>query len=160
MIRAACKKLQKHNILCNKLKTLMESSQNDGDHIHHIHQPLLQSHPPPPPAVLSPRPSEHKHGSNGELEAVLSDTELSLWQRLRRATWIESKLLFHLAAPAVIVYMINYLMSMSTQIFSGHLGNLELAAASLGNTGIQVFAYGLMVRKYIRTRTQGTLIFL
>ncbi|KAH9744730.1 protein DETOXIFICATION 40 [Citrus sinensis] len=127
----------------------MESSQNDGDHIHHIHQPLLQSHPPAPPAVLSPRPSEHKHGSNGELEAVLSDTELSLWQRLRRATWIESKLLFHLAAPAVIVYMINYLMSMSTQIFSGHLGNLELAAASLGNTGIQVFAYGLMVRKPI-----------
>lgn len=41
--------------------------------------------------------------------------------------------------------MINYLMSMSTQIFSGHLGNLELAAASLGNTGIQVFAYGLML---------------
>lgn len=34
---------------------------------------------------------------------------------------------------------------MSTQIFSGHLGNLELAAASLGNTGIQVFAYGLML---------------
>jgi Na+-driven multidrug efflux pump len=66
-------------------------------------------------------------------------------QRLGPATWIELKLLFHLAAPAVIVYMINYLMSMSTQIFSGHLGNLELAAASLGNTGIQVFAYGLMV---------------
>lgn len=41
--------------------------------------------------------------------------------------------------------MINYLMSMSTQIFSGHLGNLELAAASLGNTGIQIFAYGLML---------------
>ncbi|CDP11781.1 unnamed protein product [Coffea canephora] len=34
---------------------------------------------------------------------------------------------------------------MSTQIFSGHLGNLELAAASLGNTGIQIFAYGLML---------------
>uniref|UniRef100_J3LQE4 Protein DETOXIFICATION n=2 Tax=Oryza brachyantha TaxID=4533 RepID=J3LQE4_ORYBR len=43
------------------------------------------------------------------------------------------------------MYMINYLMSMSTQIFSGHLGNLELAAASLGNNGIQMFAYGLML---------------
>ncbi|XP_043693225.1 protein DETOXIFICATION 40-like [Telopea speciosissima] len=41
--------------------------------------------------------------------------------------------------------MINYLMSMSTQIFSGHLGNLELAASSLGNTGIQVFTYGLLL---------------
>ncbi|KAJ4730029.1 Protein DETOXIFICATION [Melia azedarach] len=114
----------------------MESSQND-----HIHQPLIQSYPPP----LSPQPSELKHGSNGELEAILSDPEMPFFQRLRRATWTESKLLFYLAAPAVIVYMINYLMSMSTQIFSGHLGNLELAAASLGNTGIQVFAYGLML---------------
>ncbi|XP_061979767.1 protein DETOXIFICATION 40-like [Populus nigra] len=34
---------------------------------------------------------------------------------------------------------------MSTQIFCGHLGNLELAAVSLGNTGIQVFAYGLLL---------------
>ncbi|KAE8666339.1 50S ribosomal protein L6 [Hibiscus syriacus] len=84
-----------------------------------------------------------------ELESVLSDANLSLFKRLRKATWIESKLLFHLAAPVVIVYMINYLMSMSTQIFSGHLGNLELAAASLGNTGIQVFAYGLMAQSIV-----------
>ncbi|KAE8667676.1 Protein TRANSPARENT TESTA 12 [Hibiscus syriacus] len=83
--------------------------------------------------------------TSSELENVLLDANLSLFERLRKATWIESKLLFHLAAPAVIVYMINNLMSMSTQIFSGHLGNLELAAASLGNTGIQAFAYGLML---------------
>ncbi|XP_027170643.1 protein DETOXIFICATION 40-like [Coffea eugenioides] len=80
-----------------------------------------------------------------ELEEILCDNEQPLLQRYRAATWIEMKLLFHLAAPAVIVYMINYLMSMSTQIFSGHLGNLELAAASLGNSGIQIFAYGLML---------------
>lgn len=34
---------------------------------------------------------------------------------------------------------------MSTQVFAGHLGNLELAASSLGNNGIQTFAYGLLV---------------
>lgn len=33
---------------------------------------------------------------------------------------------FLLAAPAVMVYIINYLMSKSTQISSGHLDNLEL----------------------------------
>ncbi|XVF43382.1 hypothetical protein PTKIN_Ptkin02bG0036000 [Pterospermum kingtungense] len=104
----------------------MESSQDI------IQQPLLQ--PQLSNTTISP-----------ELENVLSDPNLSFFERFGRATWIESKLLFHLAAPAVIVYMINYLMSMSTQIFSGHLGNLELAAASLGNTGIQVFAYGLML---------------
>ncbi|KAJ9689768.1 hypothetical protein PVL29_012446 [Vitis rotundifolia] len=36
-------------------------------------------------------------------------------------------------------------MSLSTRVFAGHLGNLELAAASLGNSGIQLFAYGLML---------------
>jgi MATE family multidrug resistance protein len=93
-------------------------------------------------------PKTKSNHSSIELESVLSDTEMPYFKRLRRATWIESKLLCRLAAPAVVVYMINYLMSMSTQIFSGQLGNLELAAASLGNTGIQLFAYGLMVNSY------------
>ncbi|TXG55361.1 hypothetical protein EZV62_020617 [Acer yangbiense] len=107
-----------------------------------IHQPLLQ----PYPQSLSPQPSDKNlHGSDGQLEAILSDTDLPFLRRLRQASWVESKLLYRLAAPAVAVYMINYVMSMSTQIFSGHLGNLELAAASLGNTGIQIFAYGLML---------------
>ncbi|CAH2047938.1 unnamed protein product, partial [Thlaspi arvense] len=107
----------------------MDSSQNDG-----VYQPLLQPHG-----------GDGTESSKGELERILSDVETPVLLRLRKATMIESKLLFKLAAPAVIVYMINYLMSMSTQIFSGHLGNLQLAAASLGNTGIQVFAYGLML---------------
>ncbi|CAK9327375.1 unnamed protein product [Citrullus colocynthis] len=83
--------------------------------------------------------------SNDELERILSDTHLPLVQRYSQATWIEMKLMFYLAAPAVSVYMMNFLMTMFTQIFSGHLGNLELAASSLGNNGIQIFAYGLML---------------
>ncbi|CAH9121175.1 unnamed protein product [Cuscuta epithymum] len=91
-------------------------------------------------------PSSHvEHETSEELESILVDTEMPRWQRLKLAARVELKLLFYLAAPAVVVYMINYVMSMSTQIISGHLGNLELAAASLGNTGIQVFAYGLML---------------
>ncbi|KAJ6834985.1 putative protein DETOXIFICATION 40 [Iris pallida] len=85
------------------------------------------------------------HGASRELERVLTDTSVPWASRYRLATGVEMKLLVRLAAPAVMVYMLNYVMSMSTQIFSGHLGNLELAAASLGNTGIQVFAYGLML---------------
>ncbi|KAK8942556.1 Protein TRANSPARENT TESTA 12 [Platanthera zijinensis] len=83
--------------------------------------------------------------SGGRLESILNSSTLSRPRRLFLASGIESRLLLNLAAPAVIVYMVNYVMSMSTQIFSGHLGNLELAGASLGNTGIQVFAYGLML---------------
>lgn len=114
----------------------MASPEND------IYRPFLQNNV----TSLSPQLSEtHNFESSNDLETVLLDTEITLWSKLRLATWIEMKLLFFLAAPAVMVYMINYIMSMSTQIFSGHLGNLELAAASLGNTGIQVFAYGLML---------------
>jgi hypothetical protein len=82
-------------------------------------------------------------GASERLESLLTaEGAASQWA----AAAIELRLLTRLAAPAVVMYMINYLMSMSTQIFSGHLGNLELAAASLGNAGVQMFAYGLMVR--------------
>ncbi|KAH1248087.1 Protein DETOXIFICATION 40 [Glycine soja] len=111
-----------------------------------IDEPLLVSDEPSSPQPPSFTQSfSSRHGSDGELERILSNTSVPFAKRIGPATWVELKFLFHLAAPAVIVYLINYVMSMSTQIFSGHLGNLELAAASLGNTGIQVFAYGLML---------------
>ncbi|XP_010278702.1 PREDICTED: protein DETOXIFICATION 40-like isoform X1 [Nelumbo nucifera] len=108
-----------------------------------LNQPIL--HSKSPAASISRQQSAAEQEWSKELEQILSDMQMPAFKRYRVATWIELKLLFYLAAPAVIVYMINYVMSMSTQIFSGHLGNLELAAASLGNTGIQIFAYGLML---------------
>ncbi|XP_054816032.1 protein DETOXIFICATION 40-like [Prosopis cineraria] len=107
-----------------------------------VRQPLLPRSDLP---TSSDQSFTSKHHSNADLERILSDSTVPFRRRLGPATWIEFKLLFYLAAPAVVVYLINYVMSMSTQIFSGHLGNLELAAASLGNTGIQIFAYGLML---------------
>ncbi|KAF3325386.1 protein TRANSPARENT TESTA 12-like protein [Carex littledalei] len=88
---------------------------------------------------------EPSRGSRKQLENILTDASMSRGNRIRRAALIEMRMLVKLAAPAVVGYMINYLMSMSTQVFSGHLGNLEYAAASLGNTGIQVFAYGCLL---------------
>lgn len=90
-------------------------------------------------------PPPLRYQSSHMLESILANTQITPFQRIRSATVTELKLLFQLAAPAVVVYMLNYVMSMCTQIFAGHLGNLELAAASLGNSGIQVFAYGLMI---------------
>lgn len=110
-----------------------------------LNQPILSSmhddHQMPPTATWKVA----SHEVDSRLEKVLSDTELSFCNRLRLASWIELKLLFRLAAPAVFVYMINNAMSLSTRVFCGHLGNLELAAASLGNSGIQLLAYGLML---------------
>ncbi|KAM7498294.1 hypothetical protein LguiA_022708 [Lonicera macranthoides] len=95
----------------------------------------------PPQHVLS----ENSSKSGSELEDILSNKNAGTFERLLPATFIELKLLFKLAAPTVISYMINYLMIMVTIIFVGHLGKTELAAASLGNNGIQSFAYGLLV---------------
>ncbi|KAL2523996.1 MATE efflux family protein [Abeliophyllum distichum] len=106
----------------------MESVQDNN-----LNQPLVQSKRPVGEVVSS------------ELEEALSDTSLSSSSRLRLATWIELKILFKLAAPAIIVYLLNNVISMSTQIFCGHLGNLELAASSLANNGIQLLAYGVML---------------
>ncbi|XP_015958627.1 protein DETOXIFICATION 40 isoform X2 [Arachis duranensis] len=91
-------------------------------------------------------PAEAAHTvESRRLEEVLSNAELPLWKRLPSATWMELKLLFPLAGPAILVYFINNLMSNATRAFAGHLGNLELAAANLGNSGVQLFAYGLML---------------
>lgn len=106
----------------------MGSVQNEG-----VTEPLLGPNKVAPEQVSS------------ELEIILSDTSLSRWRRLQKALIIEFRYLFRLAGPAVIVYLLNNVISMSTQIFCGHLGNLELAASSLGNNGIQLLAYGLMV---------------
>lgn len=107
------------------------------------------SHEPQAPLLdpISDRQSSDvgNHGASRQLERLLTDLTQPVSHRLRLATWVELKLLLYLAAPAVVVYMLNYVMSMATQIFCGHLGNLELAASSLGNNGIQIFAYGLML---------------
>ncbi|KAL6990788.1 Protein DETOXIFICATION 40 [Sarracenia purpurea var. burkii] len=92
-----------------------------------------------------PTPAPEHEAVSSALEDVLSDTSLSYLQRLCRATVIELKTLFKLAAPAIVVYLLNNVISMATQIFCGHLGNLELAAVSLGNNGIQIFAYGTLL---------------
>lgn len=109
-----------------------------GDPHREVDRPLLDSVQPPENVAGNSQP-------RSQLENILSDRKLSFFERLRSATLVEIRVLFRLAAPAVMVYLINYSMSLSTRIFCGRLGNLQLAAASLGNSGIQLLAYGLML---------------
>ncbi|GJY36754.1 DETOXIFICATION 40-like protein [Tanacetum coccineum] len=97
-------------------------------------EPILSKHTNPPEEVVS-----------SELERILSDTSLTFYGRQKRAIPMELYSLFRLAGPTIVVYVLNNVTSMSTQIFCGHLGNLQLAAASLGNNGVQLFAYGVML---------------
>uniref|UniRef100_M4DJZ5 Uncharacterized protein n=1 Tax=Brassica campestris TaxID=3711 RepID=M4DJZ5_BRACM len=79
------------------------------------------------------------------MESVLTDTHLPYLRRLYFAALIELKFLFNLAAPAIFVYVINNGMSMLTRIFAGRIGSIQLAAASLGNSGFNMFTFGLML---------------
>lgn len=93
---------------------------------------------------------DHNQGTSttvisSELEETLTDPGLSKLGRFRKAIGIELKILLRIAAPACITHLLNNVISTSTQVFCGHLGNLELAASSLGNNGIQILAFGLMV---------------
>jgi len=95
------------------------------------------------------RTGDH-HAVDGRLEALLSGAGEGgsgpCWlRRMAAAAALELRLLAPLAVPAVVVYMLIIVMSSTTQIVCGQLGNVQLAAASLGNNGIQLFAYGLMV---------------
>lgn len=115
-----------------------------GSSTDEVNHPLLENTAEPiKPAELTGEAKYYEYSR--QLERVLTDTTVPYVKRMVAASCIELKLLFRLAAPAAAVYLINYVMSMFTQIFSGHLGNLELAGASLGNNGIQTFAYGIMV---------------
>jgi MATE family multidrug resistance protein len=59
--------------------------------------------------------------------------------------WIESKKLWHIVGPAIFFRATNYSMIVITQIFAGHLGDLELAAISLAYNVIIGFDFGLLV---------------
>ncbi|XP_031394704.1 protein DETOXIFICATION 41-like isoform X2 [Punica granatum] len=64
------------------------------------------------------------------------------WPRL--VAW-ESRLLWLLSGSSIIVSIFNYMLSFVTLMFTGHLGALELAGASIASVGIQGLAYGIML---------------
>ncbi|CAA7048579.1 unnamed protein product [Microthlaspi erraticum] len=78
------------------------------------------------------------------LESVLADGSLPYRRRMYLGACIEVKLLFRLALPAILVYLVNSGMGISARIFAGHLGGQELAAASIGNSCFSL-VYGLMM---------------
>nr|QBM10920.1 multidrug and toxic compound extrusion protein [Fagopyrum tataricum] len=64
------------------------------------------------------------------------------WPRL--FAW-ESRLLWILSGASIVVSIFNYMLSFVTLMFTGHLGALELAGASIASVGIQGLAYGIML---------------
>ncbi|XWS69065.1 hypothetical protein CRYUN_Cryun04dG0147600 [Craigia yunnanensis] len=59
--------------------------------------------------------------------------------------WIESKKLWFLAGPAIFTTICQYSLGAITQVFSGQVGNLALAAVSVENSVIAGFSFGAML---------------
>lgn len=66
-------------------------------------------------------------------------------QDLIPKVWIESKKLWHIVGPAIFSRVASYSMNVITQAFAGHLGELELAAMSIGSSVIVGFNFGLLL---------------
>lgn len=70
------------------------------------------------------------------------EEELSLWKRF----WIESKLMWVVAAPAICTRFSTFGLNVISQSFVGHIGSRELAAFALVYTVLIRFANGVLVR--------------
>jgi MATE family multidrug resistance protein len=77
---------------------------------------------------------------DGDAPAVTTGAEAA------RMVWEESKRLWGIGTPIAIATLSMYAVSSVTTIFVGHLGNLPLAAASIGLSVFSTFALGFLVR--------------
>ncbi|XP_052186456.1 protein DETOXIFICATION 29-like [Diospyros lotus] len=57
----------------------------------------------------------------------------------------ESKKLWRLAAPAIFTCLCQYSLAAATQVFAGHLGAMQLAAVSVGNSVVSGLAFGILM---------------
>ncbi|KAI6697105.1 hypothetical protein NL676_017224 [Syzygium grande] len=82
--------------------------------------------------------------SSVAIEEFLEHRPVALrwWPRL--VAW-ESRLLWLLSGSSIVTSIFNYMLSFVTLMFTGHLGALELAGASIASVGIQGLAYGIML---------------
>ncbi|VAH53680.1 unnamed protein product [Triticum turgidum subsp. durum] len=61
-------------------------------------------------------------------------------------TWQESKVLWHIALPAILTTVFQFSIGFVTIGFVGHIGEVELGAVNVAINVIEGFAYGVMVR--------------
>jgi MATE family multidrug resistance protein len=63
-------------------------------------------------------------------------------------SWQESKLLWHIAFPAILTAVFQFSIGFVTVGFVGHIGSVELAAVTIVENVIEGFAYGVLVRAH------------
>lgn len=66
-------------------------------------------------------------------------------EELLSRVWIETKKLWRIVGPNIINRLAGYSMTVITQAFAGHLGNVELASISIATNIIVGFGFALLV---------------
>lgn len=66
-------------------------------------------------------------------------------RRIGGKSWDESKKTWHIAGPAILTGVLQSSLGVVTVAFVGHLGGLELAAVTMGQSVVQCFAFGLLL---------------
>ena len=77
---------------------------------------------------------------HGGAELVPVPQKLTVWQELRRQCW--------LAGPMVVVNLLQYSITVVSVAFVGHLGELELASASIASSLAGVLGYYVLVTSF------------
>ncbi|XP_062213357.1 protein DETOXIFICATION 33-like [Phragmites australis] len=65
--------------------------------------------------------------------------------KLVSKSWKESKLLWHIAFPAILTAVFQFSIGFVTVGFVGHMGAVELAAVAIAQNVIEGFAYGILL---------------
>ncbi|KAI3843669.1 hypothetical protein MKW98_013605 [Papaver atlanticum] len=79
---------------------------------------------------------------------MAKDVMFSLIERkslLVDKSWNESKKMWHIAGPAILAGVCQFLIGFVTVAFVGHLGDTELAAVSVVQNVIEGFVFGFMM---------------
>lgn len=83
--------------------------------------------------------------SSDTVEEMLGSEQISIRGWLKLIAW-ESRVLWYLSGASIIVSVFSFMFTFATLMFTGHLGSLPLAGASIACIGIQGLAFGIMVR--------------
>ncbi|KAK7386762.1 hypothetical protein VNO78_27098 [Psophocarpus tetragonolobus] len=100
-----------------------------GDNDHQTHPLLPPHHPPPDSAVFT--------AESDDIALISGAGDFA------GEFFVESKKLWYLAGPAIFTSVCQYSLGAITQVFSGHVSTLALAAVSVENSVIAGFCLGV-----------------
>ncbi|TKY58689.1 TRANSPARENT TESTA protein 12 [Spatholobus suberectus] len=105
------------------------------DSDHQTHPLITPQHQPPDSAVFT--------AESDDIAPIAGVGDFA------REFFLESKKLWYLAGPAIFTSVCQYSLGAITQVFSGHVSTIALAAVSVENSVIAGFCLGVTVPQKI-----------